>query len=110
MTEFAEKPYGTTGAEINIKTDKGENAGSVIVTEKGKRVKIGNVHVNKDFRGLKFGEKLLGAAEEWAAGRNFHEIYGMLTPVPGGERALLEALQKRGYEVNFKTGIVKKKI
>ncbi|OGD04921.1 hypothetical protein A2379_04040 [Candidatus Amesbacteria bacterium RIFOXYB1_FULL_47_13] len=110
MTVFAEKLYGKTGAQISVNDENEELAGSVFVTEYGKRVKIGDLHVRPDYRGHQFGVELLREAELWTKQRGFREIFGKLIPVPGGEKALLDALKNQGYTIDYRTGIARKKI
>ena len=95
MTVFAEKLYGKTGAQISVNDENEELAGSVFVTE---------------YRGHQFGVELLREAELWTKQRGFREIFGKLIPVPGGEKALLDALKNQGYTIDYRTGIARKKI
>jgi len=109
MTEIISKSLGPDGAEISVQTDNHETAGSVTVTQRGGRCKIGLLQVKPNFRGQHLGAILLEGAEKWAEQKDLQEIYGKLEPVSGNEAALLAILKSRGYSVNFKTGIVRKK-
>lgn len=110
MTEIITKSFGLDGGEISVQTDNRETAGFVTVTQRGRRCKIGYLQVKPNFRGQHLGALLLEGAEKWAEQKNLPEIYGKLSPVPGSEAALLAILTSRGYSVNFKTAIIKKRL
>jgi GNAT superfamily N-acetyltransferase len=110
MTEIMRHDLGSDGTVISIRTDTGEVAGSVTVTQIGHRCKIGLLQVRPSFRGHNFGPVLLKESESWAREHQYPEIYLKLIPVPGNTEAMLNLLTDHGYSINLKTGIARKKI
>lgn len=56
---------GKTGAQVVIESEDDPSAGNVIVTQRGKRAKIGNLHVKSSERNRGFGKSLISAAIAW---------------------------------------------
>lgn len=82
--------------EVLVIRDADQIAGMVTLGEKNKRGDIGLIAVHKDFRGRKYGEKLVRAAQRWFITNGFE--FGQVV-TQGQNIAACNLYKKCGYSV-----------